>query len=97
MEDKLTKCSECESKNCAHCENIALRVIGRTDSAKDLYNTVLAALDKVDVNASVVLSPDNSEYQEFSEPLLVYGKNVLFSGRIPSVIEMVAMLLMLGH
>ena len=38
----MTKCSECESKNCAHCENIALRVIGRTDSAKDLYNTAIS-------------------------------------------------------
>ena len=63
MEGKFIKCSECESKNCTHCEKIVLKVVGTSDSAKELYNTVLAALDKVDVDASVVLSPDNSEYK----------------------------------
>lgn len=97
MEGKFTKCSECVSKNCTHCEKIVLKVVGTSDSAKELYNTVLAALDKVDVDASVVLSPDNSECKEFADPMLVYEKNVLFSGRVPSVIEVVAMVLMLGH
>ena len=40
MEGKFTKCSECESKNCTHCEKIVLKVVGTSDSAKELYNTV---------------------------------------------------------
>lgn len=97
MEVKFAKCGECESKNCASCEKILLKVVGNDNKAKELYDTVLAALDKVEVNASVVLVPEEEGYDEFDAPLLVHDKNVLFSARVPSVIEIVAMVLMLGH
>ena len=45
MEVKFAKCGECENKNCASCEKILLKVVGNDNKAKELYDTVLAALD----------------------------------------------------
>lgn len=97
MEAKFVKCSECDSKNCTSCEKIVLKVVGKDEKARELYDTVLAALDKLEIDASAIMIPEEEGYEEFEAPLLVHDKNVLFSGRVPSVIEVVAMTLMLGH
>lgn len=98
MANKCSSCSDCRPETCSHCRKIQLRVIGNDDSARALYSNVLAALDKLDVDASVVFSKDDSpELAEFAKPILVSDGNVLFSGRVPSVIEAVAMILMLGE
>ena len=97
MDENRLNCSSCTKKDCGLCEKILLKVIGEGESAKKLYDTVLAVLDKVDVSASVVLLPMQDVYKEFVPPLLVKDNDVLFSSRVPSVIEVVAMVLMLGH
>lgn len=97
MECKSIKCSECDNKECASCEKIILKVIGSDDRARELYDAVLAALDKIEVDASVALIPEEESFEGSERPILARGEDLLFSGRVPSLMEILAMILLLGH